>query len=234
MAKMTLGMCLAALLATGTARAQSDQPGQAENPHNTQSKDRPKNTTPQSVTNKQLEKAEADNPESVLNKDRDQISMRDWTPSRILGKLHHVNQEEIEAGKMAQSNGGARAQDFGRMLVDDHTKADRELTDVAKKLNVDLSAAPMHKSPDKAQEKMQEKMKMHDKLASLHGDEFDKAFGKHMADGHEKMITLVRSWRTDCKDPGLCSYLDKTLPVLQKHLDAAQALQRPVAQGRRP
>jgi len=200
MAKMTLGMCLAALLAAGTARAQSDQPGQAENPH------------------------------STLNKDRDRMSMRDWTPSRILAKLHHLNQEEIEAGKMAQSNGGARAQDFGRMLVDDHSKADRELTDLAKKLNIDLSAAPMHKSPDKAQEKM----KMHDTLSSLHGDDFDKAFGKHMADGHERVIALVRSWRSNCKEQDLCSFFDKTLPVLQKHLDAAQALQRPVAQGRRP
>jgi putative membrane protein len=227
---MTLGMCLAALLAAGTARAQSDQPGQAENPHSIQNKDRPTNTTTQSVTNKQLEKAEADNPHSVLNKDREQMSMRDWTPSRILGKLHHVNQEEIEAGKMAQSNGGARAQDFGRMLVDDHTKADRELTDLAKKLNVDLSAAPMHKSPEKAQEKM----KMRDTLASLRGDDFDKAFAKQMADGHEKVIALVRSWRSNCKEQDLCSFLDKTLPVLQKHLDAAHALQRPAAQGRRP
>lgn len=204
MAKMTLGMCLAALLAAGTARAQSDQPGQAANP------------------------------QSVLNKDHEQMAMRDWTPSHILAKLHHVNQEEIEAGKMAQSNGTARAQEFGRMLVDDHSKADSELTDLAKKLNIDLSALPMHKSSDKAQEKMQEKTKMHDKLASLRGDDFDKAFGKHLADGHERVIALVRSWRSNCKEQDLCSFLDKTLPVLQKHLDAAQALQRPVAQGRRP
>ena len=190
----------ALLLSAGMARAQTD----------TTSKDPAKDA------------AQAQNPHDTKNKDRDahpgmDAMMKNATPATMVQKLHHVNQKEIEMGKLAQSNGTSRAQDYGKMLVSDHQDADRELTALAKKKNLDLSQ-PM----DKVHE--DHKREMQDKLASLHGADFDKELGRTMADGHKRVLALVQAWRSDCKDPELCAFLDKQLPVLQKHLRAAEQL----------
>jgi len=57
----------------------------------------------------------------------------------VLQSLHKANQDEINAGKLAQQKANDPAvKDFAKMLVDDHTKADQQVTDVAKRANVTL------------------------------------------------------------------------------------------------
>src|SRR5204862_225533 len=57
----------------------------------------------------------------------------------VLTKLHHANQMEIEAGKLAQTKGESKAvKTFGKTLVSDHTAADKQVVALAKQLKVDL------------------------------------------------------------------------------------------------
>jgi len=72
--------------------------------------------------------------------------------AEVLQNLHSANQDEIAAGKLAQEQGSDKeVKDLGKVLVDDHTKADQQVTDVAKRANVNLdggeSAPPAPGTP---------------------------------------------------------------------------------------
>ena len=140
------------------------------------------------------------------------------TDEQVLRKLHHVNLEEIDAGKLAQQKGTTRdVKDYGATLVRDHTKGDQDVKALATKMNVDLEAMKDDARHREKQQVMQNKM---DQLQKMSGKDFDKAFAQMMVNGHREAIEMVKTARIDAK-PELKSLLDKTLPVLQKHEDTA-------------
>lgn len=140
------------------------------------------------------------------------------TDDQVLRKLHHINQEEIQAGQLAQQKGTTRdVKDYGATLVRDHTKGDQEVKTLASKMNVDLEAVKDEARHREKQQAMQNKM---DQLQKMTGKDFDKAFAQMMVNGHREAIEMVKTARIDAK-PELKSMLDKTLPVLQKHEDTA-------------
>ena len=218
---------------------------QPENPHDVNNKDHPAPPTSQSTANaqardrdyinpdttknpdlkgsgdldaKRVEKAEKDNPDSVKNKDRMIMS------GDLLAQLHAANLEEIQAGQMAMKNGGPRAQEYGRMLMEDHRSADKKLRDLAVKRGVKLDDS-------------MGSIKWRDLRAKLEGKtgaEFDKTFASAMADGHKRVIDMVQTAKASCRDQDVCSMLDDLIPTLQRHLKAAEDLKMPAAQGRRP
>src|SRR5215213_1268077 len=56
-------------------------------------------------------------------------------PADVLSKLHHANQMEIEAGKLAQEKGSSKAvKAYGKTLVRDHSAADKKVLATAKQL----------------------------------------------------------------------------------------------------
>ncbi|HYZ89613.1 MAG TPA: DUF4142 domain-containing protein [Myxococcales bacterium] len=154
------------------------------------------------------------------DRDRDSDAMpKKLSEKELLPKLHHVNQEEIKAGQLAQQKGSSSdVKSYGQMLVKDHQKADQELTTIAKKVNVDLTAMM---TDTKSQEKREVKQHKMDQLQSLTGKEFDRGFAQMMVNGHQHVIDLIKASRDDVS-PDVKSFLDKTLPVLQKHLDMAK------------
>ena len=140
------------------------------------------------------------------------------TDDQVLRKLHHVNQEEIQAGQLAQQKGTTRdVKDYGATLVRDHTKGDQDVKTMASKMNVDLEAMKNDARHQQKQQVMQNKM---DQLQKMSGKDFDRGFAQMMVNGHREAIEMVKTARADAK-PELKSMLDKMLPVLQKHEDTA-------------
>jgi putative membrane protein len=140
------------------------------------------------------------------------------TDDQVLRKVHHINLEEIDAGKLAQQKGTTReVKDYGATLVRDHTKADTDTKTLASKMNVDLEKVKDDARHREKQQAMQDKM---DQLKKMTGKEFDRTFAQMMADGHRQAIAMVKAARVDAK-PELKSFLDQLLPVLQKHEDMA-------------
>jgi len=132
----------------------------------------------------------------------------------VLGKLHQSNQKEIEAGKMAEKNGQSReVKDYGKMLVKDHTAADKKVTALAKQEKIDLPAA----TPSMAEGHDQ----MHQMAA---GTDFDTKFAREMVDDHKKDIAEVTEARDKTSDEKMKKLLGDMLPVLQKHQDTAQKI----------
>lgn len=121
---------------------------------------------------------------------------------------------EVELGKLAQQNGSSAAiKQFGQRMVDDHSKAGKELDTIANKLGVT--------PPKEPGSKQQGDIK---KFAKLTGEKFDREYAEHMVKDHEKAVGLFEKQAKSGDAEELKSFAAKTLPTLQEHLKMARAL----------
>ncbi len=123
---------------------------------------------------------------------------------------------EVELGNIAQKNSSTQQiKDFGKMMVDDHSKANQQLKDLASVKNISL---PTMVTSDQ--------QKDIDKLSQKKGADFDKAYVSMMVDDHKKDIKEFKDAQDKAKDADVKNFISNTLPVLQKHLDAIQAIDK--------
>lgn len=122
---------------------------------------------------------------------------------------------EVQAAQLAETKATDKAvKDFAAMLVEQHTTANNELIQLANSLGLELPAAPPRS-----------KRRDIESLGKKSGAEFDRQFVREVGiNAHEKDIKHFRDAAKDVKDPQLKAWIDKTLPVLQQHLSAAQNL----------
>jgi putative membrane protein len=134
----------------------------------------------------------------------------------FLTKAIEGNLAEIEMGKLAQDKGQSTdVKDFGAMLVKDHSDANDKALSLAKQLNIQAPTKP-------SQKHLQE----HERLSKLSGAQFDSEFAKHMvSDHHEDIAEFTKQSKMKAGDPTV-SFASDTLPVLQKHLQAAESLEK--------
>lgn len=127
---------------------------------------------------------------------------------------------EVETSRLAlEKSASADIKSFAQMMIDDHTKANDELAALAKKHDIEV--------PDSTTLVKQAKAKILD----LRDESFDAAYANNQVKAHEETIALFKKEAetvTDDKKPGateLKGFAQKMLPALEKHLDAAKALQ---------
>lgn len=121
---------------------------------------------------------------------------------------------EVELGNLAQQKASSQAvKNFGKMMVDDHTKANDNLKTIATQKNIDLPASVTD-----------DQRKDIDKLSKKTGADFDKAYVDMMVDDHKKDIAAFKKAEGDVSDNDIKNFITNTLPTLQKHLDAIQAI----------
>ena len=122
---------------------------------------------------------------------------------------------EVEMGKLAATKAAsADVKKFAQMMVDDHTKANNDLKALAAKKNItiptDLDSS--HKATM-------------DDLREQNGADFDKAYVEEMVDDHEEDVAKFEDEAKNATDPDIRAFAQKTLPTLQKHLDAIKSIQ---------
>ncbi|MEO6679614.1 MAG: DUF4142 domain-containing protein [Pseudomonas sp.] len=127
---------------------------------------------------------------------------------------------EVETSKLAlEKSASADIKSFANMMITDHTKANEELAALAKKHDIEV--------PDSTTLVKQAK----EKILDLRDESFDAAYANNQVKAHEETIALFKKEAdtvTDDKKPGateLKGFAQKMLPALEKHLDAAKALQ---------
>jgi putative membrane protein len=121
---------------------------------------------------------------------------------------------EVQLGQLAQQNAKSqRVKDFGSMMVTDHSKANDELKSLASSNNVTVPAAllPQHQ-------------KHLDMMSKMKGDAFDKQYMDMMVNDHKEDIGDFKKEANSNTNDAFKGFASKTLPVLQKHLDSAQAI----------
>jgi putative membrane protein len=156
------------------------------------------------------------------------------TDARLVALLHHVNQDEIAAGKLAQKKGqSADIKNYGRQLVEDHTKSDSDVKAAAKKAGISPSDSALTAHDREMMRTDKSKM---DQLKKMSGAEFDKTFAQVLAKDHDHMVSMLRDHKDDLKSPELKQLVDNTIPVLEQHKDMAEKAGRntPQPQGRSP
>lgn len=121
---------------------------------------------------------------------------------------------EVELGKLAtQKASSDEVKKFGQRMVDDHTKANDQLKQLAQQKGIALPTQPDAK--DKAT--MQ-------RLEKLSGEQFDKAYMNDMVKDHTKDVAEFQKESTSAKDPDVKNFAAQTLPTLQDHLKEAKSI----------
>ena len=119
---------------------------------------------------------------------------------------------EVQLGQLAKDKAQSQdVKDYGARMVTDHGKANDELKQLAqqKKWTLPTKLERKHKS-------------MVEKLQKVSGAEFDKQYMKGMVKDHTKDVEEFRKATQKVKDPELKAWAEKTLPVLEQHLQMAQ------------
>jgi len=120
---------------------------------------------------------------------------------------------EVALGNLAKDKASDPAvKSFGQQMVDDHSKANDELKQLASSKGITLPAEPNAK--DKAE---------HDRLAKLSGEAFDKAYMRAMVSDHRTDVNEFRKESQSGADSDLKAWAAKTLPTLEHHLQMAES-----------
>lgn len=125
------------------------------------------------------------------------------------------NAAEISASKTAlDKSSSADVKSFAQMMVDDHGKANTELEGLASQKGVKL--------PDTPSIAKKTEIKM---LSERKGSSFDKHYAESIGvKAHQDTIKLFQKEVDKGTDADVKAWASKTLPTLQHHLEAAQAL----------
>ncbi len=129
---------------------------------------------------------------------------------------------EVELGRLASekaSNDDVKK--FGQRMVDDHSKANDQLKQLASSKGITLPSQPSAKHKATL-----------DRLSKLSGDQFDKAYMSDMLADHKKDVAAFQRESRSGSDPDVKSFAAQTLPTLQDHLKNAQSLAPKVLQAR--
>ena len=117
------------------------------------------------------------------------------------------------AGLGVQKAERADIKTFAEMLVTDHTVANKELTALAEKKGVEVSAVISPKHAEEFQN-----------LEKASKADFDKVFLTDMISGHKKCVSKFEAAAKDSKDSDVKMWAEKMLPTIKAHLAKAEEL----------
>lgn len=121
---------------------------------------------------------------------------------------------EVQTGQLVEQKASSQqVKDFGQMLVQDHTKANQQLRQIAQKDNLNVPSQPSQDEKSEMQ-----------KLQGLSGSQFDHQFLQAAVEDHKKDIDLFQNEASSGDNADLKAFAQNTLPVLKKHLQMAQSL----------
>jgi putative membrane protein len=134
------------------------------------------------------------------------LSTRDRTFVMQAGQLSMM---EVELGRLAVERGSSPGvKQYGQEMVEDHTRANQELMQLAMQKKVEL---PTEMSPQNTA--------LMERLSGLSGKSFDAAYKQAMIDSHNQAIALFQAQSKQGQDPQLKAWATQKLPKLQAHLE---------------
>jgi putative membrane protein len=123
---------------------------------------------------------------------------------------------EIEASKLAQQKAtNPQVKEFANMMVNDHTAASKEMSELATSKNITL--------PDSmSSDHMDHVRDLRDKT----GADFDKAYMDRMLSAHENDVERFEDVAEDAgyEDTEVKAFANKTLPKLRQHHERAKQI----------
>ncbi|MBV9210203.1 MAG: DUF4142 domain-containing protein [Acidobacteria bacterium] len=121
---------------------------------------------------------------------------------------------EVELGRLAAEKGMSdEVKQFGQRMVDDHSKANADLMQVASSKGITLPTEldAKHKA-------------MRDKMAGMSGAAFDKAYKQEMLKDHRKDVAEFEKESMKAMDADVKAFATRTLPTLREHLSMIEGM----------
>ena len=123
---------------------------------------------------------------------------------------------EVRLGQLAEEKGSNDAvKNFGRRMVEDHSKANEQLKDVA-----------VHEKLKLPTELSKKNQKNYDRLSQLSGDAFDRAYARDMVRDHENDIVAFKQEASNGQNQAIKTFALQTLPTLEDHLKMAREMEQ--------
>ncbi len=158
---------------------------------------------------------------------------------------------EVATSQLAMEKAAnADVKTFAQRMIDDHTKANQELMQIAASKNITMpqgtmgmmsssgqqsgqrtdstgtqprTVAPTETQTDQRAANLSGKHRdTYNRLAKLSGDQFDKEYMRTQLKAHEQAIALFNRETNSGNDSELKAFAAKTLPTLQEHQRMAQ------------
>ena len=144
-----------------------------------------------------------------------------WTDANIVALLDEANAGDSTAGAVAATKGTAAAvRDFGKRMMRDHHQLRVQGQALAKKLNV-TPAAPSDDPVTPAGQKEMDTLN-----STAKGKDFDRAYIDAEVDIHKAVLDLATKAAAQTQTAELKNLIQKAAPVIQGHLDKAEAIQK--------
>lgn len=125
---------------------------------------------------------------------------------------------EVEIGKLAEQKAtNEQVKQFAQRMVQDHTKANTELQQLAQTRNITI--------PSDMGDKYRAEF---NNLSGLSGTEFDKAYMARMVEAHQEDIALFERQVQQGQEPNIKSWAANTLSTLQEYQKLATSLESSV------
>lgn len=146
---------------------------------------------------------------------RVQAEVNDNDDAKFMVRAASGGMAEVDLGNIAIKRGhNANVRAFGAMMVTDHSKANKKLTALADSDRISLPTFPA-----------KDEVKLSTDLVKKSGNDFDMAYVDAMVKDHQEDIKDFEKEIKNAKGADVKAFAQNTLPVLQKHLKAIQAIQ---------
>ena len=123
---------------------------------------------------------------------------------------------EVQAAQLAEQRATSpQIKQFAQRMITDHTAANTELQQIAKQADISLPVQPTGKDAAEGQ-----------KLRGVTGSAFDQAYAQGQLQDHRETVELFQKEASSGQDPALKAFAQKTLPILQQHLQMVEALNK--------
>jgi putative membrane protein len=127
----------------------------------------------------------------------------------------HGGQAEVTLSSLAlQRAQSPEVRQFAQQMVDDHSKANQQLMDLAKTKDVKLSGTLT-----------KDAKQVENRLSGMSGVAFDREYMKDMVGDHEKTAAKFQQEAKNGKDPEVQRFASQTLPIIEDHLKHARQVQ---------
>lgn len=134
--------------------------------------------------------------------------------ARFMIKAASKGMMEIDLGHAAKRNALSQdVKDFGVRMTADHGHFESELRAIGeqKKIRITENLLPKHRG-------------ILDRLSGISGADFDREYMYSMVIDHIKYISSFKKALDKIKDPDLKAWANRTLPVLEQHLQRAKEI----------
>jgi putative membrane protein len=134
--------------------------------------------------------------------------------SDFLREANTGNLREVELGRLAvRQTTNEKVRTFAQRLIDDHTKMNQEVTELARKKGLDLG----NQLPQEARSDI-------NRLGNVNGADFDRQYIKEMVQDHEKDADAFDREARTGEDASVRSLASRSLPTIREHLRMAKDL----------